>query len=70
MNIDHRRKVAIQNLPRRVEVHGHQQYYKGWFHGWRHERQGEYPGSSMRAVVEADGGTVNYEEPQKLTFLD
>jgi hypothetical protein len=57
---------------RPVEVNGHQEYWRGWFHGWTHFRHADVPPGqgTMMAVVETEGGGIAYVEPFKIKFLD
>ena len=49
---------------RPVEVQGHLEYWKGWFHGW-HGLIGE-----PVAIVEHQSGHCSLVPAQKITFLD
>lgn len=46
---------------RRVEINGHQEYWKGWFHQFTQDGM---------AIIETDEGFVKIEPAYKIKFLD
>ena len=50
--------------PRRVEINGHQEYFRGVWHGWITDSEGQ-----VKAIVETERGTITYVDPYKLTFI-
>ena len=59
--------------PRPVAIHGHQEYWRGWFHGWT--PSGKADGGvdvvryELEAIVENGRGVVTLVPAYKVTFL-
>lgn len=52
-------KKEIENI-RRVEIHGHQEFWRGWFHLFT---------SDGMAIIETDEGQVNIIPAWKVKFV-
>jgi hypothetical protein len=47
---------------RRIEIDGHQQHYKGWFHRWGQQ------GDEVVAIIEWEGGKVSLMSTRSYSF--
>lgn len=51
--------------PRPVELSSHQEYWRGWFHGWHRDDDGK-----LVAVVEVNGSMKWVRNHYAIRFLD
>lgn len=59
------------DLPK-VEIHGHQEFWEGRFHGWGIGENVYVPNKGLQtmAIVEHEDGRITLEAPQKVYFKD